>query len=52
MNLGCHAAMAAVKAATNSDSVELDAVIVCALLLWAIALSENANTHPPIDLCF
>ena len=41
-----------VNAAINSDSVELDAVMVQVLLLHAIAPPEKVKTHPVIDLLF
>ena len=52
MNLGHWAAVAAVKAAMNSASVEPDAVTVWVLLSHAVAPPKKVNACPVIDLCF
>ena len=52
MNLGCQAAFAAVKAATNSASVEPDAVMVWVLLSHGVAPPKKVKTRPVIDLWF
>ena len=50
MKLGHLAALAAaVKAAVNPASVKLDAVMVCALLLQAIAHPEKMSACPVVD---
>ena len=52
MNQRHWAASAAVKAATNSASVEPDAVTVWVSLLHAITPPRNVKTCPVIDLRF
>ena len=48
----CLAVLAAVTAAMNSASVELNAVGDCVFDLWTIAPPEKANAHPVVDLRF
>ena len=48
----CLAVLAAVTAAMNSASVELNAVSDCVFDLQTVAPPEKANTHPVVDLRF
>ena len=48
----CLAVLAAVTAAMNSASVELNAVSDCVFDLQTVAPPEKANAHPVVDLRF